>query len=44
MTLASVPDRELRSAQVLHATPIVFIADDDISVREPLELLVCPGD
>jgi FixJ family two-component response regulator len=24
-----------------HATPIVFVADDDISVRESLESLIC---
>jgi FixJ family two-component response regulator len=41
MRLSSVPDYELRSAHVSHATPIVFVVDDDISVRESLELLVC---
>src|SRR6202521_5819699 len=43
MTLSSVPDHELRSAHVSRATPIVFVVDDDISVRESLELLVCAG-
>ena len=43
MTLSSVPDHELRSAYVSHATPIVFVVDDDVSVRESLELLVCAG-
>jgi hypothetical protein len=39
--LSSVPDHELRSAHVSHATPSGFVVDDDISVRESLELLVC---
>ena len=29
---------------MLHATPIVFVVDDDVSVRESLELLIrCEG-
>jgi FixJ family two-component response regulator len=40
MRLSSVPDRELRSAPMSHAKPIVFVVDDDISVRESLESLV----
>jgi len=40
MRLSSVPDYELRSAHVSHATPIVFVVDDDISVRESLESLI----
>jgi FixJ family two-component response regulator len=28
---------------MLDATPIVFVVDDDISVRESLELLICSG-
>lgn len=31
---------ELGSAQMPHSTPIVFVVDDDVSVRESLELLV----
>src|SRR6202795_4519213 len=40
MSLASVLDHELRSLHMPHATPIVFVVDDDISVRESLELLI----
>src|SRR5947209_14108204 len=45
MNLANVPGNEVRSSPVLHAaTPIVFVVDDDISVRESLELLIrCEG-
>jgi FixJ family two-component response regulator len=44
MSLASVPDHELSSLLMSHATPIVFIVDDDISVRESLEALIrCGG-
>src|ERR1700730_5276862 len=39
MSLASAADHELRSP-ISHATPIVFVVDDDISVRESLELLI----
>jgi FixJ family two-component response regulator len=31
---------DIRSSQMLHAAPIVFVVDDDISVRESLELLI----
>ncbi|MEO7715310.1 MAG: response regulator transcription factor [Capsulimonas sp.] len=31
---------ELRSSSLPHPTPIVFVVDDDISVRESLELLI----
>jgi FixJ family two-component response regulator len=41
MRLSSAPDHESRSAPMSHATPIVFVVDDDISVREALELLIC---
>src|SRR5580700_2713390 len=44
MSLASAVDQELRSPQMPHATPIVFVVDDDISVRESLESLIrCAG-
>jgi FixJ family two-component response regulator len=44
MNSANAPDREARSSPVAHATPIVFVVDDDVSVRESLELLVgCAG-
>src|ERR1700731_3285239 len=43
MSLASAADHELRSP-TSHATPIVFVVDDDISVRESLESLIrCAG-
>jgi FixJ family two-component response regulator len=31
---------DIRSSPMWHATPIVFVIDDDISVRESLELLI----
>jgi FixJ family two-component response regulator len=37
---ASAPQRGPKSASKLPATPIVFVVDDDISVRESLELLI----
>ncbi len=43
MSLASAADHELRSP-TSRATPIVFVVDDDISVRESLEALIrCAG-
>ena len=33
-------DQEARFSSMSHATPIVFVVDDDISVRESLELLI----
>src|ERR1700730_9177083 len=43
MSLASAADHELRSP-MSHATPIVFVVDDDVSVRESLESLIrCAG-
>jgi FixJ family two-component response regulator len=38
--LSSVSDHETRSAPMSHATPIVFVVDDDVSVRESLQLLI----
>src|ERR1700738_1804226 len=44
MSLASAPDYQLRSPPMSHATPIVFVVDDDVSVRESLEALIrCGG-
>src|SRR5215467_11831482 len=40
MSLARIPSRKLGTAIMPHATPIVFVVDDDISVRESLELLI----
>ncbi len=39
MNLASTPGRKLGPLQMPHSTPIVFVVDDDVSVRESLELL-----
>src|SRR6266851_1949332 len=38
--LASTPGHQSRSARMSHVTPIVFVVDDDVSVRESLELLI----
>jgi FixJ family two-component response regulator len=36
--------RKLRLSRMSHAVPIVFVVDDDVSVRESLELLIrCEG-
>ena len=44
MISASVVDHKSRSAPMSQATPIVFVVDDDVSVRESLELLIaCSG-
>jgi FixJ family two-component response regulator len=40
MTPSRVLSRELGAAPMPHASPIVFVVDDDISVRESLELLL----
>jgi FixJ family two-component response regulator len=41
MNLTNAPGLGMRSSPVLHAvTPIVFVVDDDISIRESLELLI----
>src|SRR6266446_6321089 len=40
MHSASASDQESRSSSMSHATPIVFVVDDDVSVRESLELLI----
>jgi FixJ family two-component response regulator len=41
MNLMVAPGREMGSTPVLRAvTPIVFVVDDDISIRESLELLI----
>src|SRR5712692_194376 len=44
MNSASVVDHESSSSPMAHAAPIVFVVDDDVSVRESLELLIrCAG-
>jgi FixJ family two-component response regulator len=40
MTLAHTFGHQLESSTMTPATPIVFVVDDDISVRESLELLI----
>ena len=44
MNLARTLGREMRSSPISDTTPIVFVVDDDVSVRESLELLIrCEG-
>src|SRR5258708_39511965 len=44
MTSSSEPSGESSPSPFSDATPIVFVVDDDVSVRESLELLVrCAG-
>ena len=40
MNYASVLDQVSKRPIMSHATPIVFVVDDDVSVRESLELLI----
>ena len=40
MTLSDVVEHEMRSSVMPPVKPIVFVVDDDISVRESLELLI----
>ena len=44
MNSARAPVLESKSSSVSHTTPIVFVVDDDVSVRESLESLIrCAG-
>jgi FixJ family two-component response regulator len=44
MTLASVHDRKSGSPLMQPSAPIVFVVDDDLSIRESLELMIrCEG-
>jgi FixJ family two-component response regulator len=44
MTIPSTAGHDARSSNVSDAPPIVFVVDDDISVRESLEALIrCAG-
>jgi FixJ family two-component response regulator len=44
MAFVRAPEPETKSASLSHVTPVVFVVDDDISVRESLEaLLQCEG-
>ncbi len=40
MNLARAPGHEVGSSPMSDGTPIVFVVDDDVSVRESLELLI----
>ena len=40
MKIFSAPDHRQRSVSMSSVTPIVFVVDDDISVRESLEALI----
>jgi len=40
MTSANALDSESRSPPISRATPIVFVVDDDVSVRKSLELMI----
>ncbi len=40
MTAASVIGHEVRSLPEMQTSPVVFVVDDDVSVRESLELLI----
>src|ERR1700730_4208037 len=44
MISATASEHDSRSTRVSHVTPVVFVVDDDVSVRESLELLIrCAG-
>ena len=44
MNLANVADHAVMSSAMQEPTPVVFVVDDDVSVRESLELLIqCAG-
>ena len=38
--IAAVPGNRARSVSMAHETPVVFVVDDDVSVRESLEMLI----
>jgi len=40
MNLTEAPGHELGAVSMSHATSIVFVVDDDVSIRESLELLI----
>jgi FixJ family two-component response regulator len=40
MSSGTAPDHATKASATSHATPVVFVVDDDVSVREALELLI----
>jgi FixJ family two-component response regulator len=40
MNSGAAPDRATKASATSDATPVVFVVDDDVSVREALELLI----
>jgi FixJ family two-component response regulator len=40
MNSGTAPDHATKASATSHATPVVFVVDDDVSVREALELLI----
>ena len=40
MHAGTAPDHAIKASAMSEASPVVFVVDDDISVREALELLI----
>jgi FixJ family two-component response regulator len=40
MNSGTVPDHATKASATSHATPAVFVVDDDVSMRESLKLLI----
>ena len=40
MNSGTAPDHATKASAMSHETPVVFVVDDDVSVREALELLI----
>ena len=40
MNSGTVPDHATKASATSHATPVVFVVDDDVSMRESLKLLI----
>jgi FixJ family two-component response regulator len=43
MNLANAPAPQLRLSLVPHTTPIVFVVDNDVSMRESLDAMILSG-